>query len=169
MIVRAINYENLYIDSSFKDIGDLKTKIALKYGIPTDSQCIVFNGRFYVLGIFDFPLETFSGTYRNPLGPFGCPDTVFNYLESSGMSIDEIRSYVFPHKEDSKEKSPTLSRIVDIKPVAKKVIEGRYEEISKISEGLKEEEKAAIIEDPGEYIDLILTQVGESLSFGAIC
>ncbi|AFN83992.1 hypothetical protein EROM_110080 [Encephalitozoon romaleae SJ-2008] len=163
MIVRAINYEDLYIDSDFKDIGDLKTKIALKYGIPTDSQCIVFNGKFYVLGIFDSPLETFSDTYGNPLGPFGCPDAVFNYLESNGMSIDKIRAHVFPHKEDPKEKSPTLSRIIGVKPAVKKVIEGRYEDISKISEGLKEEEKAAVIENPGEYIDLILTQVGESL------
>ncbi|KAG5858642.1 hypothetical protein KMI_12g18030 [Encephalitozoon hellem] len=169
MIVRAINHENLYIDGDFKDIEDLKAKIALKYGIPTSSQSIVFNGRAYVLGIFDFPLESHSDTYENPLGCFGCPDTIFNDFASSGMTINEIRAHAFPHKEDLKEEILPLPKAIDIKSIAKKVVEGQYEEISKIPEGLEEEEKTAIMENLGEYIDLILKQANDSTFLDTIC
>ncbi|KMV64977.1 ubiquitin-like domain containing protein [Encephalitozoon cuniculi EcunIII-L] len=164
MIVRAINYESLHIDDQFGSIEELKTKISQKYGIPINSQHIIFNSKFYVLGIFDSPLTVSSDTYTNPLGCFGCPDSLFNDLAGNGMTTDEIREYAFPHKDDpAKEEDPDLSSVIDTRAIAKRITENRYEDAYKIPNDLSEKEKTIIMESPGEYIDLVLKQIKEIL------
>ncbi|ADM12510.1 uncharacterized protein Eint_110080 [Encephalitozoon intestinalis ATCC 50506] len=161
MIVKAVNHDDLYVDGQFQNLEDLKSKIYQRYGIPINSQHIIFNGKFYVLGIFNAPLETSSDTYSNPLGYFGLPDSLFNNLASDGITPSEIRAFAFPHKEDlNDEESPSLSEVLDIKTVAKRILEVQYNEIHGISESLNEEEKAAIVKNPGEYVELVLKHTG---------
>lgn len=167
MIVKGINHESLYIDDCQGGEEGIKAAIFQKYGIPIDSQHIVFNGKHYVLGIFDPPLVPAApNTCSNPLGAFGCSDTLFNALESSGMTIDQIRASVFPHKEEQKqEEAPDQPVIVNAEAMATRLSTSQYKELGEMSLSLAKDEKAAIMKGPSEYICLILRAMGTLKAF----
>ncbi|KAH9410546.1 hypothetical protein HK407_12g16750 [Ordospora pajunii] len=162
MIVKAINCEDLYIDDHFGSIDDLKNLIKKKYGIATESQCIVPNRKSYILGIFDnIHVEVQDGiAQQNPFAHFGCPDTVFNTLRAKGMSNEDIKKHIFPHKEDINSGDNMPVCVTDIGKFLQTTLElntSGHSNIKNITKSIDEEVKKLIIENTKQYIHLLIS------------
>lgn len=165
MMVKGINCDNLYIDESFASIGDLKTRIHQKYGIPPYSQHIAFNGRFYVLGLFEDLCSDNPTGSSNPFADLGCPDTLFNALHASGMSLETIRTHLLPHREDVEEKhEESILQVVDIPQVSNAIRMSKHSDISKLSADLSDEQKLFILRNPARYVELVLSELSKASS-----
>ncbi|KHN68789.1 ubiquitin-like domain containing protein [Ordospora colligata] len=160
MIVKAINCEDLYIDDQFNSIDELKHLIKHKYGIAVESQCIVPNGRLYILGIFDnIHVALQEEAQQNPFAQFGCPDSVFNTLRDKGMNNEVIEKYILPHKQDTNPTNSISVPQVNIQKAlqtALKLNSSQYFSIKDITKSIDDEVKKLIIENTKQYIQLII-------------
>lgn len=158
-MVRAINCDNLYIDESFSNIEELKVKIHIKYAIPVRIQHIIFNGRFYVLGIFEHLSAEQPSDLNSPFSELGCPYNLYKSLEDSGMGVHEIRKHLFPHEDDAdEEKSAGLSVMLDVPGIADEISSSSYGDVTQVYSKFSTELKIRILRSPEEYVDLILTE-----------
>lgn len=157
MMIKAVNHENLYIDEEFSTVEELKNMIHRKYGIPMHVQHIVFNGRFYVLGLFDRLESMESAVCRdNPFAEFGCPDGVFDALASSGVDMDTMKDLLFPHREDADEEKDMGLKAVDASSIAEGISSCEIEDVGDVSEGLSDEQKHPILRHTKDYINMML-------------
>jgi hypothetical protein len=148
-IVRGVNIEDLYIDSPFANINELKLMVHSKYGIPVESQRVVCYGGNYSICLSAEP-DMEGRSFTNPLCEFGVPDERYFPAEAAP---EEMKRRLLPCAGGPK--APE-TEVVGVGKVLKHILSSKYDDAGKELTG---REKQLILRDPKRYVDAIFSEL----------